>query len=69
MLEAYRRQCPSIFRSVVDTSVSLVGRAAWDDAGYCIDAPENMPAGACRKVEVGPDEGDWIAVQVEAWRP
>ncbi len=25
-----------------------LGQAMWIDAGYCIDAPDVMPAGACR---------------------
>jgi hypothetical protein len=26
---------------------SYLLRAAWDDHGYCIDAPQTMPAGGC----------------------
>jgi hypothetical protein len=30
----------------------LLFRAAWDDAGYSLDAPETFPAGGCENVDV-----------------
>jgi hypothetical protein len=29
-------------------------RAAWDDHGYCIDAPQTMPAGGCYGLDLPP---------------
>lgn len=36
--------------------LARVAHAAWDDAWYCIDAPECIPAGATEAVEI--NDGD-----------
>lgn len=41
----------------------VMGRA---DMGYCIDAPNSLPAGACAWLEVDEDEG--LPVQLEIHR-
>jgi hypothetical protein len=33
-------------------------RAAWDDYGYCIDAPETLPAGGCYGLDLPQFEPD-----------
>lgn len=40
------------------TPPECLKRDAWDQAGYCIDAPECMPAGAVMRVSIGYDLGD-----------
>lgn len=32
-------------------------RAAWDDAGYCLDAPVTLPAGGCEYMQIDEDAG------------
>ena len=44
---------------------SLLMRAAAMDAGYCLDAPDEMPAGSCYWVSV--DE-DGFPEQATVWR-
>jgi len=68
MMEMYERLCPRTYAGRRAKAVETLAQAAWNDAGYCIDAPENMPAGACLKTETGPDDGDWIVEQHQAWR-
>lgn len=68
MMEMYERLCPRTFTGRRAPAVERLGKAAWNDAGYCLDAPEDMPAGACVKTETGPDEDDWIIEQRRAWR-
>jgi hypothetical protein len=53
------------FQSVAAAPKNLM-RSAWDDAGYCIDAPERMPAGGCAYEEVDDDLG--LPVQLVAER-
>lgn len=45
-------------------------RAAWDDAGYCIDTPDSMPAGACERMSIDEDTSlpvQLIAAREERW--
>lgn len=57
MLEVYRRVPGTNMRS-------RLARAAWDDAGYCIDATASIPAGATECCEIGPKDDDWFPVPV-----
>lgn len=41
---------------------------AFSMSGYCLDAPELLPAGACRFREVGPEPDDWIVEQATVER-
>lgn len=41
---------------------------AFDQAGYCLDAPSLLPAGGCRVHSFGPDVDDWIIEQVTVER-
>lgn len=47
-----------------------LSRQAWVDAGYCLDAPEEMAAGSCLQdtVELGEGEIMLIPVQRTWWR-
>jgi hypothetical protein len=40
---AYGTKCPGYLM-----------RAAWDDAGYCLDAPDEFPAGGCYAMDLPP---------------
>jgi hypothetical protein len=44
-----------------------LARMAWNDAAYCIDAPDMMPAGACRRFEL--DAETQFAEQQHVERP
>lgn len=68
MMEAYHRACPGTYQGRSAPEVMRLGKEAWNDAGYCLDAPDDFPAGACAKVETGPDADDWIVEQLRAYR-
>jgi len=66
MMEAYERLCPNTFEGRQEPSVKRIARQAWDDAGYCIDAPDLLPAGGCTSIEI---EKDLFApAQIESTR-
>jgi hypothetical protein len=68
MMEAYERICPGSFNGRRAPDVKALGRAAWDEAGYCLDAPDDIPAGGCEAMESGPDDGDFYPAQLVTWR-
>lgn len=43
----------------------LIARAAWAEAAYCLDAPDEMPAGSCVPLPLD-DEG--LAIQSSTYR-
>jgi hypothetical protein len=65
MMEAYERMCPT-FVGRSDPAVELVARSFWDDAGYCLDAPDEISAGGCYNMEVA--EGWAMPEQITFWR-
>lgn len=54
MVELFNKLCPSTFLGRSAPEVTLLAKAAWADAGYCLDAPDVLPAGGVCKVELGP---------------
>jgi hypothetical protein len=59
MLECFRRMRCGIFGD--QRMPRCLADAAWQDAGYSIDAPDALPAGGCR-VYVFPDDDDLPAI-------
>lgn len=68
MMELYDRLCPGSFLGRRSVEVKALGKAAWDDAGYCLDAPEEIPAGGCESLVTGPDDSDFYPAQLVVWR-
>lgn len=60
LMEAHRRKCATKDRT----------RTHWIDAGYCIDAPNEMPAGGCfgMTFEDLVDDSDVVPCQLTVWR-
>lgn len=52
MIEAYEKICPNTYEGRSEPSIKMIANEAWREAGYCLDAPNFMPAGACFGVEV-----------------
>lgn len=50
-----------------DPAAKRLVRLAWDDAGYCLDAPEELPAGSTERYEVGLEPDAWVpsATQID----
>ena len=38
--------------------------AAWEEAGFCIDAPDTMPAGSHFKDVIGDDDGEQMVLSM-----
>ena len=41
---------------------------AWVTAGYCIDAPSEIPAGSTERYEFGPHKDEWVACETSTPR-
>lgn len=59
-MEAHRR----VFSGGFGQLPKPLERDAWDQGGYCLDAPEYLPAGACEYFEVEPGLGLPSQIQI-----
>lgn len=57
---------PRAGKSVFQGSLGGVIQHAMQEGGYCIDAPNNMPAGCCYSLEY--EDGKFIPCQAETER-
>jgi hypothetical protein len=67
MLEMARRVCPNQW--LTGERNKQLARAAWTDAGYCLDAPDELPAGGCHMEWADAENGCAMQMTVERETP
>lgn len=48
MADVFHRTRTAALDGRRDPAVKRLARHAWEEAGYCLDAPDTLPAGGCR---------------------